>query len=90
MGTHASDNAMAEKQRQDRYADLVRYGQRLYQELFGKTDSFRSYLTDLGGARIILRLHSTASELWNIPWEYIHDGEKFLGIRNAPTLCRSL
>jgi hypothetical protein len=25
----------------------------------------------------ILQLRHTASELWNIPWEYLHDGEEY-------------
>ena len=69
---------------------LCAYGQRLYHELFGTTHTFRSYLQKQGGARIVLRLHSTASELWNIPWEYIHDGKEFLAIQPNTPVSRYL
>lgn len=84
MGLTTRDEKLAEQQRHDRYQDLVRYGQRLYSELFGNNKRFKDYLAAnahlKNGAQLQLRLHDTASELWNIPWEYMHDGETFIAI----------
>jgi tetratricopeptide (TPR) repeat protein len=94
MGISARDEALAEQQRKDRYQDLVRYGQRLYTELFGKGKQFKKYIENTpylkNGAHLVLRLHNTASELWNIPWEYMHDGDNFIGIDKRFPIIRSL
>ncbi|HEX2906292.1 MAG TPA: CHAT domain-containing protein [Phototrophicaceae bacterium] len=94
MGFAAPNTDIMERQRQERLDDLARYGQQLYRELFGKDSTFKNYLRKQphlkDGARLVLRLHSTATELWNIPWEYMHDGEKFLGIHPAYPVIRSL
>lgn len=88
------EQATQDWQNSDRYQDLSRYGHKLYQDLFGKDQTFRHYLHRThhyqNGMRIILRLHSTASELWNIPWEYIHDGEKFLAVERSCSITRTL
>ncbi|MCU0498971.1 MAG: CHAT domain-containing protein [Anaerolineae bacterium] len=88
------EQAAQDWQNSDRYQDLARYGQKLYQDLFGKDPTFRNYVTRAPhyqkGIRIILRLHSTASELWNIPWEYMHDGEKFLAVERSCSITRTL
>src|SRR5579859_2768144 len=56
---------------QDRLADLTRYGQLLYGDLFGSDKRFKRHLTRKEhlkrGAKLVLRLHSTASELWTFP-----------------------
>lgn len=79
----------------DRYQDMVRYGQKLYTDLFGegfKSRKFRNIFKKdnaiKDGVRIILQLDSTASELWNIPWEYIHDGEQFIAIEGKHSIVR--
>jgi len=78
----------------ERQQDLTRYGQRLYQDLFGRDDTFKRYLAKnphlAKGACIVLRLYDTASELWNIPWEYIHDGTQFLGLNPKFPILRFL
>lgn len=83
-----------DQQAKNRYDDLVRYGQMLYRDIFGKNDAFKKYIAKQphlqGGAQLILRLHSTASELWNTPWEYMHDGTNFLGIQPQFPITRTL
>lgn len=78
--------------RADRYQDIVRYGQKLYKDLFG-AGQMQQYVKRTrhlkDGVRYVLRLHNTASELWNIPWEYLHDGNKFLAIEPTSNLIRS-
>lgn len=77
----------------DRYKDVVRYGQKLYTDLFGEKNEFRQYMRRAShlknGVLYLLRLHNTASELWNIPWEYLHDGDQFLGIDGASQIVRT-
>lgn len=80
--------------RTDRYQDIVRYGQKLYSDLFGAKGDMQRYVKKAkhlqGGVQYVLRLHSTASELWNIPWEYLHDGEKFIAIEPTCNIVRSV
>ncbi|HEX2620721.1 MAG TPA: CHAT domain-containing protein, partial [Phototrophicaceae bacterium] len=77
-----------------RYQDIVRYGQKLYKDLFGSDDKFQKYLRKSPhlqtGLRLVLRLHSNAAELWNIPWEYMHDGHSFLVVDQNYTIVRSM
>lgn len=77
----------------DRYKDMIRYGQKLYNDLFGEKGEFRNYVRRSphlkGGALYLLRLFNTASELWNIPWEYLHDGDGFLGIGGSSVIVRT-
>lgn len=65
-----------------RYRDLVRFGRKLYNDLFGPDDSFATYVSRArhlqDGFQLQIRLSSSATELWNVPWEYAHDGEKFI------------
>jgi CHAT domain-containing protein/tetratricopeptide (TPR) repeat protein len=83
-----------EQQLKHRQEDLIRYGQMLYQDLFGQDNTFKQYLAKQphlkNGAQLILKLHNTASELWNTPWEYIHDGTQFLGIQPQYPILRTL
>jgi len=83
-GSHNPNDPTTVDKTQDRLADIVRYGQKLYNDLFGKDGKFQKYISKhehlQNEIEVVLRLHSTASELWNIPWEYAHDGEKFLAI----------
>lgn len=85
------DNRWEVRQKQ-RYDDIVRYGQRLYNDIFGNGRAFRRYVDQNShlerGVKYVLRLHSTASELWNIPWEYMHDGERFLSIDGGSPITR--
>lgn len=90
----SEDDAQFAQQVKYRREDLVRYGQSLYQDLFGKGDRLRKYLGKQArfsqGAQLVLRLHTTASELWNIPWEYMHNGEGFVGVQPQFPIVRSL
>jgi tetratricopeptide (TPR) repeat protein len=90
----AVGSEQAQQQIKFRQDDLVRYGQGLYNDLFGKGDHFKRYLAKQphlqNGAQIVLRLQNTASELWNIPWEYMHDGTNFIGIQPRYLITRSL
>ncbi|GEM_PF-3001655 len=85
------DERWAVRQKQ-RYDDIVRYGQRLYGDVFGNGRSFQRHIEKnvhlQNGAKLVLRLHNTASELWNIPWEYMHDGERFLSIEAGYPIVR--
>lgn len=80
--------------KRERLQDMIRYGQRLYQDLFGHDDTLKQYMKKHAhfakGACIVLRLFDTASELWNIPWEYIHDGTEFLGLNPKFPILRYL
>lgn len=91
---NVEQNPEFKQQLRFRQDDLIRYGQSLYRDLFGADDRFKKYIEKQphlqGGAQIILRLHSTASELWNIPWEYMHDGNCFLGIQPQFPIMRNL
>lgn len=77
---------------QQRYNDIMRYGQRLYKDVFGNGRAFQRHLKSSkhleNGMKLVLRLHNTASELWNIPWEYMHDGEQFLSIEAGYPIIR--
>jgi hypothetical protein len=76
----------------ERYDDLVRYGKRLYQDLFGDGKALQRHIKRnehlQGELKFILRLHNDASELWNIPWEYAHDGESFLFMEGGHRIMR--
>jgi tetratricopeptide (TPR) repeat protein/CHAT domain-containing protein len=78
----------------NRYQDIVRYGQKLYTDLFGTNNKIRNHVQRSKhlkeGVQYVLSLDRTASELWNIPWEYLHDGEGFLALRPDTKLVRSL
>lgn len=62
---------------------LKRAGQKLYEYAFGDGVYFRQFLryneTYRQQARLAVCLHKDAGELWRLPWEYLHDGEAFLG-----------
>lgn len=79
---------------QDRKADLVRYGRRLFTELFGTDGRLKTYLEKQphlqDGANLVLRFHNTASELWNTPWEYMHDGDGFLALQPNYPIWRNV
>lgn len=76
-----------------RYEDIVRYGQKLYADIFGEKDQLKKYMRRAkhlqDGLQIVLRLHSTASELWNVPYEYMHDGENFLAVDKQAWIIRN-
>jgi tetratricopeptide (TPR) repeat protein len=65
-----------------RYRDLVRFGRKLYNDLFGSNNTFAGHVARArhlqDGFQLQIRLSNSATELWNIPWEYAHDGEKFV------------
>lgn len=94
MGVALSKDAISEDKKRDRLNDMTRYGQRLYQDLFGRDDALKRYMAKqphfANGACFVLRLFDTASELWNIPWEYIHDGTEFVGLNPKFPILRFL
>jgi len=72
---------------------LADYGLRMYQFLFGAeaadwkaflkfNDSYRQQ------ARVTLSLHKNAAALWQLPWEYLHDGQDFLALNGRFWLTR--
>ncbi len=77
----------------DRYKDMARYGQKLYTDLFGDKGELRNHVRKSphlkGGVQYVLKLYNTASELWNIPWEYLHDGERFLAVDSQTAIVRT-
>lgn len=86
--------AGAEWKKTPRYQDMVRYGRKLYTDLFGTTDVFSRYVKRAkhlqNGFQFVLRLFNAASELWSIPWEYAHDGEMFLVTERGWPMTRIL
>lgn len=74
-------------------ADIIRYGHQLYTDVFGKKEELKKYIRRAkhlqNGMQIVLRLHSTASELWNVPYEYMHDGEQFLAVDKENWIIRN-
>jgi len=69
---------------------LAEYGQKLYGYLFGDGREFASYLKGWRkaavGWRLSLVLHPNAVALWGLPWEYLHDDNKFLALNSVWTL----
>ena len=83
------DEAIAEKT--DKTAELASYGQRLYGFLFGDGSDFNAFLRyndSYKRARITLAMHSNAAALWQLPWEYLHDGDDFLALSGRFQLSR--
>lgn len=77
-----------------RYRDIVRFGRMLYSDLFGGNNVFADYVNRArhlrDGFQIQLRLSNRATDLWNVPWEYAHDGEKFIVYERGWLFSRSL
>ena len=72
---------------------LADYGQRMYQFLFGDAvdwEAFLKYNDDYRReTRVTLALHANAAALWQLPWEYLHDGQDFLALNGRFWLTRS-
>jgi len=73
---------------------LADYGQRLYQFLFGaEAADWKAFLKFNDAyrreARVTLALHADAAALWQLPWEYLHDGQDFLALNGRFWLTRS-
>ncbi|MBN1487876.1 MAG: tetratricopeptide repeat protein, partial [Anaerolineae bacterium] len=73
---------------------LIRYGQRLYGYLFGDGKVLKNFLNTNPNysdqAHIVLALYPKAVTLWSLPWEYLHDGEKFVNLEGRLHLSRVL
>jgi len=71
---------------------LARYGGRLFGFLFGDGEEFKAFLRFNDayrfGARLNLCIHPDAAALWELPWEYLHDGEGFLALDGRFLLSR--
>ena len=85
------DQTVADYQ-QEQTEKLARYGQRLYGFLFGDGKELQSFLkyndAYAKSAHLTLALHSSAAQLWRLPWEYIHDGKDFLALHGKFQLSR--
>jgi len=69
----------------------AQYGQRLYHYLFGKGKKLRAFLKtnpDYRQSHLVLSLHPDVASLWRLPWEYLHDGDKFVCLDGAMRLSR--
>ena len=69
----------------------VLYGQRLYGYLFGKGKKWRAFLKanpDYRHSHLTLSLHPDVASLWRLPWEYLHDGDKFVCLDGEMSLSR--
>lgn len=69
----------------------TQYGQRLYGYLFGKGKPLRTFLKsnpEYRQAHLVLSLHPDVASLWRLPWEYLHDGEKFVCLEGEMRLSR--
>ncbi len=69
----------------------AQYGQRLYGYLFGKGKPLRAFLKsnpEYRQAHLVLSLHPDVASLWRLPWEYLHDGEKFVCLEGEMRLSR--
>jgi len=67
------------------------YGQRLYAYLFGKGKKLRAFLKanpDYRQSHLVLSLHPDVASLWRLPWEYLHDGDKFVCLDGEMRLSR--
>ena len=86
-----SDKPSATMQ-QEQTEKLAGYGQRLYGFLFGDGKELQSFLkyndAYAKSAHLTLALHSSAAQLWRLPWEYIHDGKDFLALHGKFQLSR--
>lgn len=88
--THRRDETAAAEQAA-KVAELATYGQRLYGFLFGDGADFNAFLRyndSYKKARITLSMHQNASALWQLPWEYLHDGADFLALSGRFQLSR--
>lgn len=67
------------------------YGQRLYGYLFDKGKKLHAFLKanpEYRQSHLVLSLHSDVASLWRLPWEYLHDGEKFVCLDGEMHLSR--
>lgn len=72
-------------------SQVAHYGARLYNYLFGKGRQLQKFLKSAESYRqapIVLSLSADATALWQLPWEYLHDGEQFLCLGSAMPLVR--
>ena len=71
-------------------AKLAKYGQRLNGFLFGGRHDWNAFLRFNDAyrwqARVTLALHKNAA-LWQLPWEYLHNGHEFLAHGRAGSPC---
>ena len=91
-GWEAARKATAERLLTSPEERLARYGGRLFGFLFGDGEDFKAFLRFNDayrfGARLNLCIHPDAAALWELPWEYLHDGEGFLALDGRFLLSR--
>ncbi len=71
---------------------LSHYGQQLYEYLFGSGEQLQAFLDQHPAyhqeMHLTLALYPGATALWSLPWEYLHNGQKFLSLNGQTFLCR--
>ncbi len=70
---------------------VAHYGGRLYSYLFGRGRKLQKFLKSADhyrSAPIVLSLSADAAMLWQLPWEYLHDGDRFLCLEQSMALVR--
>jgi len=73
---------------------LRRFGNYVFKLLAGEGEQFKDYIRlspeMRGGFQFILSLDTDdgAEFLWRVPWEYMHDGDDFLGLSNKVSIVR--
>ncbi|MDQ3247824.1 MAG: CHAT domain-containing protein, partial [Chloroflexota bacterium] len=71
---------------------LREYGRRLYAYLFGDGADLAAFLKysddNRSPLRLILSMHGSAAPLWQLPWEYLHDGADFLALNGRFQISR--
>ena len=92
VDTVRSRDAAAQAAYQEKVTELAAYGQRLYGYLFGDGQALANFLKFAAGPRetirLTLALHGNAARLWQLPWEYMHDGHNFLALAGRFQLVR--
>lgn len=92
--SHMLESARNKKESmQEKLEEIGRYGQRLFRNLFGSGKEVFEYIRQnaqfAAGVRFVLRFDHSAADLWNLPWEYIHTGKKFLFADGQNVLIRT-
>jgi tetratricopeptide (TPR) repeat protein len=71
---------------------LGHYGQQLYEYLFGTGEQLQTFLDQNPvyhqGMHLTLAFYPEATALWSLPWEYLHDGQKFFSLDGQIFLSR--
>lgn len=72
-------------------SQVAHYGRQLYRYLFGNGRKIQRFIKTnprYQQAHLTLSLNPEAAPLWRLPWEYLHDGDKFLCLGEGMRLLR--